>query len=132
LVQKLQFILNRHIRPVLATREQIVWAINHYYGESETVSVDSFLAEFTDTAIDFTQTELARPPAVSGPSIDLASDIELVRAERPAAVAPSPLVDRRATVRYYHRMNPERLFPLLVVLSRQAVQEVARRGVSQA
>jgi type IV pilus assembly protein PilB len=42
---------------VLAPREQIVEAINRHYGQSETESVDSMLAEFTDTAIDFTETE---------------------------------------------------------------------------
>jgi type IV pilus assembly protein PilB len=41
----------------LAPREQIVEAINRHYGQSETESVDSMLAEFTDTAIDFTETE---------------------------------------------------------------------------
>jgi type IV pilus assembly protein PilB len=56
-VQKLQFILNKDIQPVLAAREQIVEAINRHYGQSETESVDSMLAEFTDTAIDFTETE---------------------------------------------------------------------------
>src|SRR6202163_4504458 len=58
-VQKLQFILNKDIQPVLAPREQIVEAINRHYGQSETESVDSMLAEFTDTAIDFTETESA-------------------------------------------------------------------------
>ncbi len=56
-VQKLQFILNKDIQPVLAVREQIVEAINRHYGQTETESVDSMLAEFTDTAIDFTETE---------------------------------------------------------------------------
>ncbi len=56
-VQKLQFILNKDIQPVLAPREQIIEAINRHYGQSETESVDSMLAEFTDTAIDFTETE---------------------------------------------------------------------------
>jgi hypothetical protein len=56
-VQKLQFILNKDIQPVLASREQIVEAIQRHYGECETGSVDSMLAEFTDTAIDFTQSE---------------------------------------------------------------------------
>src|SRR6516164_5324248 len=56
-VQKLQFILNKDIQPVLAPREQIVEAINRHYGKTETESVDSMLAEFTDTAIDFTETE---------------------------------------------------------------------------
>jgi type IV pilus assembly protein PilB len=58
-VQKLQFILNKDIQPVLAAREQIIEAINRHYGQSETESVDSMLAEFTDTAIDFTETESA-------------------------------------------------------------------------
>ena len=56
-VQKLQFILNKDIQPVLAPREQIIEAINRHYGQSETESVDSMLAEFTDTAIDVTETE---------------------------------------------------------------------------
>jgi type IV pilus assembly protein PilB len=56
-MQKLQFILNKDIQPVLAPREQIVEAINRHYGQSETESVDSMLSEFTDTAIDFTETE---------------------------------------------------------------------------
>src|SRR5207237_4942289 len=56
-VQKLQFILNKDIQPVLAPKEQIVEAINRHYGQSETESVDSMLSEFTDTAIDFTETE---------------------------------------------------------------------------
>ena len=56
-MQKLEFILNAQITPVLASKEQIVEAINRHYGQSETESVDSMLAEFTDTAIDFTETE---------------------------------------------------------------------------
>src|SRR6266480_5186551 len=56
-VQKLQFILNKDIQPALAPREQIIEAINRHYGQSETESVDSMLSEFTDTAIDFTETE---------------------------------------------------------------------------
>ena len=58
-IQKLQFILNKEIRPVLAVQEQIQEAINQNYGQSETESVDSMLVEFTDTAIEFTQTESA-------------------------------------------------------------------------
>ncbi len=56
-LQKLQFILNKDIAPVLADREQIVAAINRHYGQTETESVDSMIAEFTDTQIDFTETE---------------------------------------------------------------------------
>jgi type IV pilus assembly protein PilB len=56
-VEKLQFILNKDIQPALAPKEQIIEAINKHYGQTETESVDSMLAEFTDTAIDFTETE---------------------------------------------------------------------------
>src|SRR5436853_2287922 len=62
-VQKLQFILNKDIQPVLAPREQIVEAINRHYGQTETESVDSMLQEFTDTAIDFTETTSAAQQA---------------------------------------------------------------------
>jgi len=56
-IQKLQFILNKDVVPVLALQEQIQEAINKNYGQTETESVDSMLVEFTDTAIEFTQTE---------------------------------------------------------------------------
>jgi type IV pilus assembly protein PilB len=56
-LDKLRFVLNRDIQPVLAPQEQIQEAINRNYGQTETESVDSMLVEFTDTAIEFTQTE---------------------------------------------------------------------------
>src|SRR5438309_161715 len=68
-MQKLQFILNKDIQAVLAPREQIVEAINRHYGQTETESVDSMLQEFTDTAIDFTETE-ATSGAFSGDEAD--------------------------------------------------------------
>lgn len=62
-LQKLQFILNKDITPVLATQEQIIEAINRHYGQSETESVDSMLQEFTDTQIDFTETDATQNQA---------------------------------------------------------------------
>jgi len=55
--EKLRFILNRRIETVLAPRESILEAINRYYGQTVGESADSMLQEFTDTAIDFTETE---------------------------------------------------------------------------
>jgi type IV pilus assembly protein PilB len=69
-VEKLQFILNKDIQPQLAPREQIIEAINRHYGQSETESVDSMLAEFTDTAIDFTETEAAAAAAAGDDGAD--------------------------------------------------------------
>src|SRR2546423_9643334 len=77
-VQKLQFILNKDIQPVLASREQIVEAINRHYGQSETEAVDSMLAEFTDTAIDFTDTEAQQKAAAANEEDNEAPIIKLV------------------------------------------------------
>src|SRR5438445_8179484 len=67
-LQKLQFILNKDIQPVLAPREQIIEAINRHYGQTETESVDSMLQEFTDTAIDFSESALAAAAAAQDES----------------------------------------------------------------
>jgi type IV pilus assembly protein PilB len=56
-IEKLRFILNRKVEIALAPRENILEAINRYYGQIEGESADSMLQEFTDTAIDFTETE---------------------------------------------------------------------------
>ncbi len=55
-LEKLRFILNRQIDIALAPRESILEAINRYYGQTVGDSADSMLQEFTDTAIDFTET----------------------------------------------------------------------------
>ena len=56
-IEKLRFILNRKIETALAPKAAILGAINKYYGQVEGESADSMLQEFTDTAIDFTETE---------------------------------------------------------------------------
>ncbi len=55
-VDKLRFILNKQIDLALAPREAINEAINRYYGQTMAESADQMLTEFTDTAIDFTET----------------------------------------------------------------------------
>jgi type IV pilus assembly protein PilB len=55
--EKLRFILNRRIEIALAPREAILEAINRHYGQTTGESADSMLQDFTDTAIDFTETE---------------------------------------------------------------------------
>jgi type IV pilus assembly protein PilB len=54
--EKLRFILNRDVRIALAPRENIQESINRHYGQTDAESADSMLQEFTDTAIDFTET----------------------------------------------------------------------------
>jgi type IV pilus assembly protein PilB len=62
-IEKLRFILNRKIDMALAPRERILEAINKYYSQIEGESADSVLQEFTDTAIDFTETEQTKVSA---------------------------------------------------------------------
>jgi len=56
-IEKLRFILNRKIETALSSKGAILGAINKYYGQVEGESADSMLQEFTDTAIDFTETD---------------------------------------------------------------------------
>ena len=57
-IDKLRFILNREVKCEVAANDAILTTINRHYGQGESESVDSMLAEFTETAIDFTQTEI--------------------------------------------------------------------------
>jgi type IV pilus assembly protein PilB len=65
LQEKLRFILNRDVEMSLAPRQQIVEAINRHYGLSDGESADSMLQEFTDTAIDFTETAIEQAAAAA-------------------------------------------------------------------
>lgn len=65
-IDKLRFILNREIKCEVAPNDAILTAINRHYGQSETESVDSMLQEFTETAIDFTQTEIQEAETAAG------------------------------------------------------------------
>ncbi|VAX41864.1 General secretion pathway protein E / Type II secretory pathway, ATPase PulE/Tfp pilus assembly pathway, ATPase PilB [hydrothermal vent metagenome] len=79
ILEKLNFILNREIRVVVATKNGIQSAIErHYGGGGETESVDSMLAEFTETQIDFTESELAEAEKEAEQEDDSAPVIKLV------------------------------------------------------
>lgn len=56
-LEGLRFILNRRIVARIASATRIRKAINEHYGQSVGESADSMLQEFTDTQIDFTETE---------------------------------------------------------------------------
>lgn len=104
ILQKLQFILNKDIQPVLAAREQIIEAINRHYGQTETESVDSMLQEFTDTQIDFTETEqTANMAAADDSDAPVVKLVNLIIAEaislRASDVHIEPFADR-VRVRY--------------------------------
>ncbi|MFO0969306.1 MAG: ATPase, T2SS/T4P/T4SS family [Gemmataceae bacterium] len=104
IIQKLQFILNKDIQPVLAAREQIIEAINRHYGQTETESVDSMLQEFTDTQIDFTETEQTQNMAAADDSdAPVVKLVNLIIAEaislRASDIHVEPFADR-VRIRY--------------------------------
>jgi type IV pilus assembly protein PilB len=69
-VEKLRFILNRRIEIALAPRDKILEAINKYYSQIEGESADSVLQEFTDTKIDFTETETTTASIGTAEAVD--------------------------------------------------------------
>ena len=60
LADKLRFIMNREVELIPASADELTTAINRSYGMTETGSVDSLLAEFTETQIDFTEVDAAK------------------------------------------------------------------------
>ncbi len=108
-LDKLRFILNRDIKVAIAPVDAIQTAINRHYGQSETESVDSMLQEFTETAIDFTETEAAEAMVAddddSAPVIRL---VNLVMSEavsmRASDIHVEPFADR---VRIRYRVDGE-------------------------
>ena len=124
-IDKLRFVLNREIRPVMAPMESIQAAINRHYGQSETESVDSMISEFTETQIDFTDIEAAA--AMQGDEDDSAPIIRLANLiiseavkERASDIHVEPFEDR---VRIRYRIDgvllerdspPKRLLGALV------------------
>ena len=125
IIDKLRFVLNREIRPVMAPLDSIQAAINRHYGQSETESVDSMISEFTETQIDFTDVEAAS--AMQGDEDDSAPIIRLANLiiseavkERASDIHVEPFEDR---VRIRYRIDgalierdspPKRLLGALV------------------
>ena len=66
LADKLRFILNKDVRLVAAPHDAVLGAILRSYGRGETESVDSMLAEFTDTAVSGTPAYAAAGSAALG------------------------------------------------------------------
>ncbi|MBL8815804.1 MAG: type II/IV secretion system protein [Planctomyces sp.] len=141
ILDKLRFVLNREIRPVMAPLESIQGAINRHYGQSETESVDSMISEFTETQIDFTAVEAAQ--AMKGEEDESAPIIRLANliiseavAMRASDIHIEPFEDR---VRIRYRIDgalmerdspPKRLLGALVsrfkIMARMDIAEKRR------
>lgn len=63
LADKLSFMLNKRVKLIGYPPHLIAAAINKHYGGPESQSVDSMLAEFTDTSIDLDDAAVMRPRA---------------------------------------------------------------------
>src|SRR5262249_24523976 len=62
------------------------------------------------------------------------ADAQIDADEDEEAVAPAKrkATERQATIRYYSRMNPQRTYPLLVVLSKKDLLAIRQKHVSEA
>ncbi|VTT98086.1 unnamed protein product [Gemmataceae bacterium] len=69
----------------------------------------------------------APAPSAEAASVSPTADTAPLRMPK----RPIEVEQRRATVRYYSRMNPDRVFPLLVTLTREEVERVVKRNVEQ-
>jgi type IV pilus assembly protein PilB len=105
-LEKLRFILNRNVEIALAPRESILEAINQHYGQTDGESADSMLQEFTDTAIDFTETAEERvneDEAIDESSAPIVRLVQLVISEavqlRASDIHVEPFEDR-VRIRY--------------------------------
>ncbi len=138
-IEKLRFILNRQVQIALAPRESILEAINRYYGQIDGESADSMLQEFTDTAIDFTETDegtedLGDEDSGSGPIVRL---VQLMITEavelRASDIHVEPFEDRiriryRIDGRLVERDSPPRRL-LGAILSR--IKILARMDIAE-
>jgi tetratricopeptide (TPR) repeat protein len=92
-------------------------------GEEELAAEEEIVGEAAELVVSRAKAKSARArarPAVKDNELEVAP----VRAG-------APQVPRRATVRYYGRMNPEKMFPFLVILSEKTIKKVVQRGISQ-
>ncbi len=142
LLDKLRFILNRDVELITAPKESLIGAINRHYGQGEGESVDSMIMEFTETAIDFTDTEMNEAAAAlkdeeSSPIVKLVNLIfnEAVNM-RASDIHIEPFEDR---IRIRYRIDgrlverdspPRRLLPALTsrikVMGRMDIAEKRR------
>jgi len=144
-LDKLRFILNRKIEITLATRESIQESINRHYGQTEGESADSLLQEFTDTAIDFTETEddaAAEEDIIDESSAPIVRLVQLIITEavqlRASDIHIEPFEDR-IRVRYridgvlLERDSPPRrlLGALLSRIKIMAKMDIAERRCTQ-
>lgn len=138
--EKLRFILNRNVEIALAPRESILEAINRHYGQTEGESADSMLQEFTDTAIDFTETaedSISSDEVVDETSAPVVRLVQLIISEavqmRASDIHVEPFEDR-VRVRYridgvlIERDNPPRRL-LGAILSR--IKIIAKMDIAE-
>ena len=102
---KLNFMLNRPIEIVVVPKDQILAAIERYYAGDEGggESVDSMITEFTETQIDFTQTEAASATPEEDDSAPVIKLVNLIISEavkmRASDIHIEPFEDR-VRIRY--------------------------------
>ena len=82
---------------------------------------------------------LEQPKADAAPAASVPASWGQSRGPAPArgvsvgsrSLPPTPAVTRQATVRYFSLMNPQRMYPLVVMLSEREIRRIVRRHVEQ-
>jgi hypothetical protein len=100
---------------------------------SEAVALEDQDTDLKSSDFDLALSEDDMPSADES---EIEAEVECeIEAEEEEVPAPRPAkprkTERQATVRHYHRMNPEKTFPLLVIISKKKILEVVQRGVRQ-
>ncbi len=76
-LDKLTFVLNREVRPLLASEQQIREAIDHHYGQGSMESVESILVEFDEAAIASSDNESPENTSQTQPDLRVANPVLL-------------------------------------------------------
>lgn len=103
-------------------------------------SVDELLLD--DEGLEVEDEEEEEPPnrPHARTTLPVALDVQEQKEQKSppaktAAIKPAPKAGRtrvrRATVRYYTRMNPERVFPLLVLITKEMIQKTDKKDTDQ-
>lgn len=98
-------------------------AASDYESVCEFAALDEAEAESAETEVEALDVDL-----------DVEAELEEEAVPEPVAAFKArkqKWIQRHATVRYYSRMNPSRMYPLLVVINRKGLQAIEKQVVEQ-
>ncbi len=100
-------------------------------GSSGTISVPADRAAFPPQSAPMAAPVPPQSAPMASPTVASESRAASPARKKSRSDTTPVTTQRRATVRYYSRMNPDRVFPLLVMLTRDEVEKVIKQHVEQ-